>query len=508
MKNSKKIAKNTIVLYIRMIVLTFIALFTSRIVLRALGIEDFGIYNVVAGIVEFATIFTGSLTAATQRFLSYDLGKKDLNLFNRDFCSLCNIFILVCIILAVIVIPTGLWMVNDFLVIPSNRIIAASWLLTFSVITFILSTITIPYMSAIIAYERMEVYAYFSIAEGVMKLLSAIVLFVSEGVDKLIIFAIVTLMMRLLLNIFIVIYCNRKFIGCEYSPIMDLSIMKQQASFSGWSLLGATSSTLTTQGHTILLNLFFGPILNAAKGIADKVKGFSLTLSQNIFMAVTPQITKSYASKDFTYSRQLVYLSSRLSFMLIFVICAPMMTEMKPLLELWLGKNYVSSESIAFSIYGIVFVLITTLEAPLTKVVQATGNVKTYEIIVGFVTLMFIPISYISLRLGCSAIVTFAILNILYGIIIIYRVYIVSKIIMMSIADYMKEVVIPIIEVCVVFCLIINFSYSYCLYIDSWLIRIILWYCCTAVVVISFGIKGNEKRICIDVIRNKIIHKK
>ena len=203
MKNSKKIAKNTIVLYIRMIVLTFIALFTSRIVLRALGIEDFGIYNVVAGIVEFATIFTGSLTAATQRFLSYDLGKKDLNLFNRDFCSLCNIFILVCIILAVIVIPTGLWMVNDFLVIPSNRIIAASWLLTFSVITFILSTITIPYMSAIIAYERMEVYAYFSIAEGVMKLLSAIVLFVSEGVDKLIIFAIVTLMMRLLLNIFI-----------------------------------------------------------------------------------------------------------------------------------------------------------------------------------------------------------------------------------------------------------------------------------------------------------------
>ena len=285
-QKSKRIARNTIILYWRMIVITIIALYTSRVVLQLLGLSDFGIFNVVAGIIEFAAIFTGTMTSATQRFLSYELGRRDITAFNRSFCSIYNIYLLFCAILFVIAVPVGLWLVHDILVIPPDRVYAASWVLICAILSFELNTLATPYISAIIAYERMDIYSYVSIAESVLKLLAIIVLFRFPG-DKLIAYGVIIVFIRIALNIYLSSFCRRKLPGCHYRRGWDIQFIRELAVFSGWSLIGATSNALMTQGHSILLNMFFGPIINAAKGISDRVKVFALMFSQNVFLAIT-----------------------------------------------------------------------------------------------------------------------------------------------------------------------------------------------------------------------------
>ena len=501
--NGKRIAKNTMILYIRMVVMILIALYTSRVLLKLLGVIDFGVYNVVAGIVEFATIFTGTMTAATQRFLSFDLGRLDIRAFNESFCSIYNIFILLCVLMMVVLIPVGIWMIYDFLVIPDDRQTAAIYVLICSVIAFVLSTLAIPYMSAIIAYERMDVFAYISIAETVSKLLSAVLLFYVDG-DKLVYYAIALLGFRILLNIVIAFYCKAKLPGCKYHLIWNYECIRKIAAFSGWSTIGATSNILMTQGHSVLLNVFFGPLVNAAKAISDRVKNFALMLAQNVFIAVTPQITKSYSVGNLEYSRKLVSVSSRLSFLLLFVACAPIVLEMKPILSLWLGAEYVTDDAVMFSVNCILFALLTTLEAPLTKMVQATGEVRNYELFVGFVTLVFIPLSYLALCMKCDAVSTFVILNVLYLLIMVYRIHCVSKIIHITYLTYVKEVLLPIAVSLVAFGSLVYVLETYVLYSVSWLVKVACWYVLALLAIIPYGLMNEEKKTLMTFVVNKI----
>ena len=327
-QKNRRIVTNTLILYVRMAVITIISLYSSRIVLQLLGLQDFGIFNVVAGIVEFAIIFTGTLTSATQRFLSFELGRNDLKAFNLSFCSLYNIIILLCVILLFVLIIAGIWLVHDVLDIPATRRYAATWVLICAILSFILSTLAIPYVSAIIAYELMDIYAYISIVETIFKLLAILLLFLYDG-DKLIAYSIAILILRGFINLAISLYCKKHIEGCNYHFVWNKDNIKQLASYSGWTLIGAISYTLTTQGHSILLNLFFGPIINAAKGISDRVKNYALMFSQNILMAITPQLTKSYAANDIQYTKNLVIESSRFSFFLMLFLSFPLIMEMQ-----------------------------------------------------------------------------------------------------------------------------------------------------------------------------------
>ncbi len=484
-----------------MIVITIISLYTSRIVLKLLGLEDFGIFNVIAGIVEFATIFTGTMTSATQRFLSYELGKNDLRAFSLTFCSLFNIFILFCFILLIISIIIGPWLICDILDIPESRIDAALWVFICSILSFSLSTLAIPYMSAIIAYERMNIYTYISIAEALCKLAVILPLFYYDG-DQLIAYAIAILAVRLMLNVGIGIYCKTRIAGCNYHLVWDQHHFKQLAAYSGWTLIGATSYVMTTQGHSILLNLFFGPIVNAAKGISDRIKNYALMFSQNILVAISPQLIKSYAAKKIEYSKQLVIVSSKLSFMLMLLIFFPIFMEMQTIIDLWLGEENNTHEAIVFSQNCLIFVLISTIEAPLTKVVQANGNIKSYEIIVGSITLLFIPLSYLLLKNGNSANSTFIILNLLYATILLYRIYRVKKLISISYKQYMHCVLVPIILVCssltIIAVLLTNSSFIY----NAFILRFSIWGIITLIIILLLGLSSAERVFIYRLIRH------
>lgn len=501
--NSKRIMTNTLILYVRMIFMTIISLYTSRVVLQTLGLEDFGIYNVVAGIVEFATVFTGTMTSATQRFLSFDLGKNDIISFNRTFCSMYNIFAISCLLIFIVLCAVGSWMVYDFLVIPQEKKFSALWVLVCSVATFNLSAILIPYVSAIIAYEQMGTFAIISIAESLIKLFAAVILITWDD-NRLIWYAVILLIGRLLLNIAVITYCRIRVAGCRYRIIWDSTCLKELSQFSGWSLLGATSSTLMTQGHSMLLNIFFGPLVNAAKGIADRVKNFSLLLAQNVFLAITPQITKSYASGKIEYSRKLILSSSRLSFMLIFLICSPIVIETRPLLSLWLDGKNITDEAVSFSVNSIIFVLLTTLEAPLTKIVQATGNVKSYEIIVGIITLTFIPISYIALKNDYSANMTFIIMNVVYALVLVYRIYRASLISHFSYMQYVRNVFTPILLSLLVFCVTVYLLKQTSIQYFFWIIRFIIWALLAFVTVWGFGITQAERKMLLGILKSRI----
>lgn len=505
-QKSKRIARNTIILYWRMIVITIIALYTSRVVLQLLGLSDFGIFNVVAGIIEFAAIFTGTMTSATQRFLSYELGRRDITAFNRSFCSIYNIYLLFCAILFVIAVPVGLWLVHDILVIPPDRVYAASWVLICAILSFELNTLATPYISAIIAYERMDIYSYVSIAESVLKLLAIIVLFRFPG-DKLIAYGVIIVFIRIALNIYLSSFCRRKLPGCHYRRGWDIQFIRELAVFSGWSLIGATSNALMTQGHSILLNMFFGPIINAAKGISDRVKVFALMFSQNVFLAITPQLTKSYAAGDYQYARSITFASTRLSFMLLFLIAAPLMMEMRTVLEIWLGAENITPEAVIFSVNCLVFVLISTIEAPLTKVVQASGDVKMYEVVVGIATLLFIPVSYLLLKMGLPANSTFIAMNAIYFVILFYRIYRVKTLIDIPYTQYARHVVAPIVIVCMLFAgisLTLQWTVLGCL---PFLLRISVWCLLAAVVTTVFGLTHEERKFCTDKAKS-LIHKR
>ena len=500
-QKNRRIVTNTLILYVRMAVITIISLYSSRIVLQLLGLQDFGIFHVVAGIVEFAIIFTGTLTSATQRFLSFELGRNDLKAFNLSFCSLYNIIILLCVILLFVLIIAGIWLVHDVLDIPATRRYAATWVLICAILSFILSTLAIPYVSAIIAYELMDIYAYISIVETIFKLLAILLLFLYDG-DKLIAYSIAILILRGFINLAISLYCKKHIEGCNYHFVWNKDNIKQLASYSGWTLIGAISYTLTTQGHSILLNLFFGPIINAAKGISDRVKNYALMFSQNILMAITPQLTKSYAANDIQYTKNLVIESSRFSFFLMLFLSFPLIMEMQSVLILWLGTEYVTSETIAFSVNCLIFVLISTIEAPLTKTIQANGNVKSYEIVVGSITLLFIPISYILLKYNDSANSTFILLNILYIIILFYRVYRVKFLINMSYYQYIRNMVFPILKVCFALTLIALLQTRTPFIQLPIFLRIFIWYAISLIVIIFIGFSTSERKIIYNFIKH------
>lgn len=422
--NHKRIAKNTVFLYIRMIVVMGIGLYTVRAILDLLGVVDYGIYNVVGGVVAMFSFVNGTLATSSQRYFSIELAKGDLNRLNKWFCLNITAFSVFILIFVVIAETIGLWFVNTQMTIPPERMSAANWVYQFSILSFCISFISIPYNALIIAHERMSAFAYISIIEALMKLgIVFILMYISW--DKLITYSILMLITSLSITLSYVVYCHRKFVESKFALYWNKSEIKELLSFSGWHLFGTLSVVVRSQGINILLNMFFNPAVNAARAIAFQVYNAVSQLSTNFFTAVKPQIYKTYASGGYDILNKLICRSIIMCAFLISILVFPILANTSYILGLWLKE--VPEYAVVFTQLVLINGLIDSTNEPLTASVLATGKIKKYEIVVGSLFMLNLPISYIALKLWCNPVITMFVSIALSIVVTLARSYILCR---------------------------------------------------------------------------------
>lgn len=395
--NSRRIAKNTLMLYVRMLFMMLVGLYTSRIVLEALGENDFGIYNVVGGVVAMFTIISGSLNSAVSRFITFEMGKGESAQLNKVYSTAVTIQLFLAVVVAAAAEPIGLWFIENEMTIDPSRIPAAKLVLHFSLLAFVINLMSIPQMASITAHERMSAYAYIGIADGLLRL--GVALFIIRSyTDRLVLYAALMAVVVLIVRMAYGAYCRRHFPECRYRPVFDRTLVKEMFSFAGWNFIGVTSGVLRDHGGNILVNLFSGPAVNAARGVAVQLNGAVQGFVNNFMTAVNPQITKSYAAGDNEYMFGLVRRSSRMSFCLLFFIALPVIFNADYLLGIWLKE--VPEHSALFVRLFLIFALSESLSNPMITAMLATGDIRNYQLAVGGIQLLNVPISYICLKLG------------------------------------------------------------------------------------------------------------
>ena len=394
---NKRIAQNTMLLYLRLIIVMGVSLFTVRVVLKALGVVDYGIHNVVAGIVTMFSFITMTLSTGTVRFFSFQLGEKNIDKLNKLF-NLSLLYFCVIIVFVFIISETmGIWFVENKLTIPSERLNAAYWVFQFSIFTFAVNLIDVPFKSLIISYERMNVYAYISIIEVMLKLLIVYIL-TTITFDKLIVYSALLAFSSVVITLSYILYCKCYLDGCKFRPYWNAKMFRELFSFCGWNLIGALSNVLRSQGINILLNIFFTPVVNAARAIAFQINTAVNNFVLNFYTSFRPQITKLYASDKLDEMTKLVLLSSKVSFYLILFLAIPIILEVDNILCLWLSN--VPEYTALFTRLVVINAVIESLSYPLSAAVMSTGKNKWYQIVTGGLLLLNLPLAYVFLQLG------------------------------------------------------------------------------------------------------------
>lgn len=443
---NKRLARNTGMLYFRMIFLTLINLYAVRVTFDALGDVDYGVYNVVASVVASLSLLTGAMTSASQRFLAYHLGKNDLESYSHTFTLLLLAFLALSGVLLVVGEGIGYFFIEKWLDIPEDRIRAAYWVYQASLVAFIFGFITVPYTSSIVANERMDAFAAFSIVEGVMKLGTALIL-VEYGGDKLILYGILTGAISIVVFLMSMQYCHVKIRYCKYVWKWDRRIFRQLTGYTGWNLFGSISAILANQGQAVLLNIYFGPVVNAAKAIADRIQHVVQGFSINLYMAASPQIIKSYASEDFQRAHELVVRTSKITFMLIYAMSFPLLCNIGGILDIWMGGKNVTPTMMGFSQLVLIYCMVMTLEQPISRLVQASGEIKQYQLRVGIITLMYIPIALAALAAGCSPVMTLVVQIAVLVAAQVVRVMVAHTQVGLDYGRYLSGVVYPVLKV-------------------------------------------------------------
>jgi len=502
---NKRIAKNSILLYVRMIVVMAIGLFTSRIVLQALGVYDYGIYNLVGGLVTFFTVINTAMLSATQRFINYGLGNGEQNQLKIIFSTACAIHLFIAAIILVLAETIGIWLLTHKLLIPHEKVSVAILVFQMSMATVIIQVLTLPYNAVVVAHEKMSVFATISIIQSVLSLGVAMYLLTALDSERLKLYAILTCCVQIIIALFYFFYCKAKFSESRSWVKFNKAIFKEMSVFAGWCMVGCSAGMMYTQGLNILLGMFFLPYVNAARGLAVTVQNAVNQIFNNVQIAVVPQLIQSYARKDFTYFYSLIFKSSKYFSFLLLLVAVPIGIRAPYILHLWLGE---------LPEYVVIFVrillcvsLVEAISGPLMRASDATGDIKKYHLVVGGVLMTIVPVAYIFLKLDYppqSVFYTYLVISILA---LGARLIILRQKIRLSVRIYVTNVILPIFYVTT---FTLPTSYLLSQYIDlnfiGFILFVIVSIIITATAIYVCGITHNERRFIKDKI-SIILHK-
>lgn len=502
LSNSNRIAKNTVFLYIRMLFLMVVSLYTSRVILANLGITDFGIYNVIGGLATMFVFFRSSLANVTQRYLSIELGKEDIKAARNIFCVHQSVYIVISLAVLVLGEVLGTWFIYNKLNIPPNRLNAAFWVFQFTLVSLCTTIISVVYEAVLIAREEMSIYAYVGVIEGCLKLVIAFAIAIIPY-DKLITYSFLLVLVAIGIRVFYSFFCSRKYVESVYNWQWNKDQIKECSSMIGWNTIGTLVYTINEQGLNILLNLFFGPIVNAARGIAGQVSQTVNNFGANFYTSVRPQLVKSYASSDFNYLFKLFFSTSKLSVYLLWIIALPLCLSIDMVLRLWL--KVVPEYTNIFTVLILVYSVINVLNTPIWALALAIGRLKKYILYGSAVFLMTFPIAYLFLKWGYPPQSVFVV-GIIVRCLYIYTVLIVVKQeISISIRRYFMDVICPISYVILI-------SGGFCIWANSFFDNSIiqrfslsvLSFISVGTVIFTVGLKRDERVKILSMVRNKL----
>jgi O-antigen/teichoic acid export membrane protein len=447
-ENNKRITRNMMILYFRMFFIVGISLYTSRVILEVLGVVDFGIYSVVGGVVIMLSFFNTAMTSATQRFISFELGKNDSVQLERVFSMSVNTHITIALLIFILAETVGLWFLNAKLELPVERLEAANWIYQISIFSFMTTVIGVPYLALIIAHERMNIYAYVTAAESILKLIIALVLS-WIAYDKLKMYAFLSFFLSVIMLIIYILYCKRHFPKTNFKFLWDKSLYASLMGYTGWNIFGNLSLMTMGQGINILLNLFVGPIANAAWAISFQLNNAVSLFSHNIRLAVNPQIVKSHASGDDEYMKSLVFQSAKYSFFLLLLIALPIILEADFILRIWL--NEIPDFTVLFCQLILINALLQCFDASFGMIFQALGKIKENQLLSGGMYLLVLPVSYFLLVLEFQPHVIFyvqIVATMLTAFVI--KLYLLRKLAGISYSEYSRKLAFPVLKVTLV----------------------------------------------------------
>ncbi len=498
-QNNKRIAKNALLMYIRMLIIMIVNLYTSRVILDALGVTDYGVFSVIGGVVSLFGIISNSLSAATQRFITYGLGKNNQEYLNKIFSTSIFIHFAICTVFLILAETIGLWFMNNEMQIPADRLNAAFWVFQSTIASSIIMIMSVPYNATIIAHEKMSAFAMISLLEVFLKLGIVYLLFYISG-DKLIVYALLLLITQIFIRLCYTYYCKKHFKETKIRFVKDTKLIKEIWVFSSWSLFGNTAYISYTQGLNILLNVFFNPTVNAARGIAVQVQSAVNHFVTSFHTAINPQITKSYAAGNISSMQNLVFKSAKFSYYMLFLLSLPIILECETILKLWL--KIVPDYTIVFLRLILLTTLINAIANPLIISVKATGKIKTYEVVVGGLMIMILPISYVVLKLGYPPYAVFIVHLFIEIIAQVFRVWITKRLIGFSIKQFFNSVILRIMLVSVIAVtipLLVHNSLDNS--IISFIIVCVTSILFTCLVILIFGLTQGERNMIFGKIR-------
>lgn len=446
--NNKRIAKNTILLSVRMVIVLCLNLYTTRVTLDALGVNDFGIYNVVCGFVSMFTFLNTSMSNGIQRFFNFELGKNGINGAQKVYVNSLVVQGFLLVIILLLTETLGMWYLNNKMVIPSERLIAAQWIFQFSIVSFIFIIMQVPYGASIMAHEHMSYYAFIGIIDAVLKFVIVLLIPYAVNLDRLILYGFLLMMISVLNFILAFIYSRSKFEEIRIRPLFDKVLFKSMLSFSGWNIFGTFSNMMREQGLNMILNLFFGPAVNAARGVAYQVASGLQGLVANVGTAIRPQMVQSYAQGNTTRTITLMFSLSKIGICVLYTVAYPILLEIDFVLNLWL-KNDVPQYTSSFVIIVVLISFLNNLNSAVSGVVHATGKMRNYQVVGGLITLSSIPIAYYALKIGCNPDSVFWISLVFTGFMQIASLYILKSLVHFSLRKYTKEVLLPFVLVVV-----------------------------------------------------------
>ena len=503
-QSNKRIAKNTLFLYIRMAIVMAINLYVTRVVLDVLGVSDYGIYNVVCGFVSMFGFLNTSMANGIQRFYNFELGKNGEDAVVKVYNTALIIQFVLAISIVILTETVGLWYVNTKMVISPDRMLAANWIFQFSVISLIFVIIQIPYSAAILAYEKMDYYAIVSIIDAAMKLAIVFVLPHLSG-DSLILYGLMTLFISILNFILYSGYCRKKFKHLRFKKTFDKSQFKSMMSFSGWNLFGSFAYILKGQGVNVLINAFFGTLVNAANGVATQISSAIQTFSANIVLAFKPQLTQSYAKGEYARTELLMNAMSKISFILVCIIAIPVMLDIEFILKIWLGSN-IPDHTVVFTRLTIITMMISVLNTPITQVIHATGKMKKYQLVTSCIICSILPISWLFLKLEFPAESVFYIGIVITIINQIICVWVLKTIFDYNIIKYIREVVLFCSLILIAPLLAPNFIVEY---FSEGIVRFIMIFIINLILVCAsaYILLRKDEKVKISQITKKILNK-